>query len=284
MKLVSELYGCHEGQDIYVVGTGTSLRVFPHSFLQDKITIGLNMAWKVFPVKYAITIHPDLNVPEFIPGESPQPEIIWICGRFGKTLIKGVTEPENIKYATESFYFFSYWGQSNTQPPNQPSDSGRVLEWLKKPTDDYLYVWSSISQTAVNLAANMGAKNVILVGCDNCSLLDNHHTHYQHTRWKGVDPNQRYRQYYEGLAEVRAVLRKRDVNVVSLSPFLSLANPEEDFKLLCEELKRPELIKGFDISSVISSPQLNQSGNSILKLLKSFRSKIRSKTKIRSKI
>jgi hypothetical protein len=260
MKYVSELYGIHKGEDIYVVGTGASLRIFPHEFLQDKVTIGLNMAWKVIPVKYCITIHPDLNIPEFMQNETSHPEITWICGTgrevntAGDNLtLKGISDPDKIEYAKQNFYFFKYHGQPNTQPYHQPSDAGRILDWVRKPTDNYLYTWSSISQAAVNFAANLGAKNIILVGCDNCSLLNNHHSHKQHTRWKGVDPNQRYQQYYEGLVEVRSTLREREVNLLSLTPFVSLSNIEKDFAFQCKELKKPEFIENPNFSQSASS-------------------------------
>ena len=114
-----------------------------------------------------------------------------------------------------------------------------------------LYQWSSISQTAVNLAANMGAANVILVGCDNCALSENHHAHQQHTKWLGAEPERRYLQYYEGLVEVRTALRERGVNVLSLTPFLKLDEPERDFRQLCEELDQPSHVtSGPDISTI----------------------------------
>lgn len=274
MKYVSELYGIHKGEDIYIVGTGASLRVFPQEFLQGKVTIGLNMAWKMIPVTYCITIHPDLNIPEFMQDENPHSDIIWICGELGDNLLKGVNDPEKIEYAKKNFYFFKYHGQPNTQPYHQPSDAGRILDWVRKPTDNYLYNWSSISQTAVNFAANLGAKNIILVGCDNCSLLNNHHSHKQHTRWKGVDPNQRYQQYYEGLVEVRSTLREREVNLLSLTPFVSLSNIEKDFEFQCQELKQPKFINNFDISQFNPSSAshnlsfLSQSYKLIYKLIK----------------
>ena len=279
MKYVSELYGIHKGEDIYVVGTGASLRIFPHEFLQDKVTIGLNMAWKVIPVKYCITIHPDLNIPEFMQNETSHPEITWICGTgrevntAGDNLtLKGISDPDKIEYAKQNFYFFKYHGQPNTQPYHQPSDAGRILDWVRKPTDNYLYTWSSISQAAVNFAANLGAKNIILVGCDNCSLLNNHHSHKQHTRWKGVDPNQRYQQYYEGLVEVRSTLREREVNLLSLTPFVSLSNIEKDFAFQCKELKKPEFIENPNFSqsaSTLESQNLNCLSR-LYNLLKTF--------------
>lgn len=241
---VSELYGRHEGADIYVVGAGASMRVFPGDYLADKITIGLNMAWKNAPIRYGITIHPDLNVPEFMPGEAPRPEITWIT-KLGKA--RSVLTPEHFTEAEARFFFFESKAHKNTALPWEPSDAGRWLDWVRAPHGDDLYQWSSISQTAVNLAANMGAKTIILVGCDNGSILGNHHAHQQHTRWKGVDPAHRYRQYYDGLVEVRQALRERGVDLISLSPFASLLDPETDFRQLCEELDRPELLRGEEL-------------------------------------
>ncbi|NDJ18750.1 hypothetical protein [Myxacorys almedinensis] len=253
MKCVSELYNLHVDQDIYVIGTGASLRVFPTDFLENKITIGLNMAWKSLPVRYGITIHPDLNVPEFMHNEKPRPEITWIT-KYNKT--KGLVSPEQLTYAEEYFYFFESYGGENTQAPGQPSDTGRVLDWVRQPTDDRLYMWSSISQAGVNLAANLGAKNIILVGCDNCALGGNFYAHKQHVQWVGAKPNHRYQQYYDGLAEIRPVLKERGINLISLSPFLSLAHLEEDFERLCTELGQPKLVKTTaDISKKIPAKE-----------------------------
>ncbi len=245
-KCVSELYHRHPGSDIYVIGTGASLRTFPKAFLSNKITVGLNMAWKTLPVQYAITIHPELSIPEFLSNELPHPEITWIT-KYDKT--KALVTAEQFKYAEENFYFFDNVGHPNTQPPNKPSDAGRILDWIRQPTDNKLYLWTSIAQAGVNLAANLGAANVILVGCDNCALLGNNHAHKQHTRWRDEAPQTRYQEYYEGLAEMRPILRDRGVNLISLTPFLTLEAPGQDFQRLCEELDQPDYIaSGADIS------------------------------------
>ena len=250
MRPVSELYGRHRDADIYVVGSGTSMRVLPPSFLEGKITIGLNMAWKNVPVRYGLTIGPHVNVPEFIEGEDPHPEIIWITKR---EKAKHVLSAEQFKYADENFYGFTV--RARSEDPAGAGDLGvndgaRVIEYVREPSGEMLYQWSSISQTAANLAANMGARNVILVGCDNCSLAGNHHAAPQHTKWLGKEPDERYLQYYEGLAEVRVALRERGVNLVSLSPFLKLDDPGMDFERLCAELEAPRLVPPtVDISS-----------------------------------
>lgn len=241
---VSELFGRHQGEDIYILGTGTSARVFPMDFLKGKTIIGLNMAWKLFPVQYCLTTRPELNIPEFI-GEKTQAEVIWIT-KYEKLV------NQNQRYFVDQnakrFYFFTTPKDNNKRHPDEPSEAGRILEWIDNTEGDYLYLWTSVSQTAVHLAANMGAKNVILVGCDNTSLMRNHHAHQQHTFWKKENPNIRYRQYYKGLAEVRTAVRKRAVNVVSLNPFLGIGYHNEDFTTLCKELDVPIFIENKDIS------------------------------------
>jgi len=244
LRMVSDLYGRHQGEDIFVVGTGPSLRVFPPEVFTGKTVIGCNMAWKVVPTQYGVTIHPDLNMPECMDGEQPHPEITWIT-KHRKT--RRLLSPEQFERVQSQFYYFESEGQPNSQPPDEPNDAGRIVDWVRRPTGDCLYQWSSISQTACNLAANLGAKTVILVGCDNTALFDSHHAHQQHTRWKGVDPNHRYRQYYEGLAEVRAALHERGVAMVSMTPFLSLDSPENDFLRLCQELGKKTRVGGEDL-------------------------------------
>jgi len=252
-KCVSELYNKYPNSDIYVVGTGASLRVFPHSLLENKIVIGLNMAWKTVPVKYAITIHPDLSMPEMLPDEPDHPEITWVT-KYNKS--KSVLSPEQFKIVEQKCYFFEMYGRPNTQPPNKPPDTGRILDWVRRPTENKLYLWTSIAQAGVNLAANMGARNIFLVGCDNCALLGNNHAHKQHTRWRDATPDTRYQEYYEGLAEMRPALRERGVNLVSLTPFLSLERPENDFTRLCGELNQAEYVQsGADISPKLDYKQ-----------------------------
>jgi hypothetical protein len=244
MKSISELYNRHPASDIYIVGTGTSLRVFPLNFLEDKITIGLNQSWKVVDTTYAITMMPKLNIPEFIDGEVAKPEIIWITK---PSKIKAQCTAAESAYALKHFYGFENDGKASLTGLDEPSEAGRVLEWVLKPHPEKLYLWTSISQSAMNLAANMGAKNIILVGCDNGAIGENHHAHAQHTMWKGESPDVRYMQYYEGVAEVRAALRSRRINVLSMNPFVKLDAPDVDFERLCHETGRAEYVQNKDI-------------------------------------
>lgn len=239
MKSVSELYGRHEGEDIYVVGTGASMRVFPTEWLSDKVTIGLNQAWRIAPIRYGLTIGPHLHVPEFVDDVS-RPEITWITK---PRKAQRVLTSEQFAIADERFYGFRGGRRASTvTDPDEPPDAARVLDWVRQPDEDHLYQWSSISQTAMNLAANMGARSIILVGCDNCALEGDHHARAQHTKWMGKDPEYRYLQYYEGVREVRDALAERGIPVLSLTPFVKLDDPALDFRHLCEVQGKPRQV------------------------------------------
>ena len=207
------------------------------------------MAWKLAPVQYCVTVHPDLNMPECLEGEAPRLEITWIT-KHDKA--RRLLTPDRFAALEERFYYFDSAGRPNRAPAGEPQDSGRMLDWVRRESGDRLYLWSSIAQTACNLAANMGARAIVAVGCDNAALDANHHAHAQHTRWKGVAPEHRYRQYYEGLAEVRAALRERGIPLVSMTPFAALDRPAEDFQRLCAELGRDARLDNPDISPDIS--------------------------------
>ena len=253
MQSIEMLYNKHLGQDIYILGTGASVRVFPLGMLQGRTVIGLNMAWKLWPVNFGITMRPELNIPEFM-GEGEHPDIQWI------TKPNKLTSPEQVEFVAQNadrFYAFRTDGKKCNLPKDQPSQAGRMLDWVRQPTGQFLYLWSSISQSAMNLAANMGAKNIFLIGCDNSALGGNHHAHAQHTFWKGEDPNVRYRQYEQGCHEVRLALGDRGVNDVSLTPFMSLSDADRQFMELCDELGCPRYIENPDITKQQSPASVN---------------------------
>ena len=242
VKKVSDLYSEIVEKDVYIVGTGPSFRLYDKSFFHNKIVIGLNKAIDEVDCKYLITIHPDL----VLNNSNVVKNTIFILPQ-KKT--QELLDPALYSQIQDKVYFFEYFGKSNTAGLSDPSNSGRIIDWVLEPTNDNLYVWSSISQTAMNFAANLGYKNIFLVGCDNMAISGNHHNSKQHTRWNGSSSETRYYQYYLGCKEVRNVLIKRGVNVFSLTPFVGLGNLEEDFKSQCEIKNLPHLIQEPDITS-----------------------------------
>ncbi|NIQ16858.1 MAG: hypothetical protein GTO02_21490, partial [Candidatus Dadabacteria bacterium] len=62
-RTIQELNNQYQGETVFIVGTGPSMRLFPVDLLAGKITIGLNQAWKLFRPTYLLTIHPEVLPP-----------------------------------------------------------------------------------------------------------------------------------------------------------------------------------------------------------------------------
>lgn len=222
MNYVILLNDTHENETIYIVGTGPSTRVFPFSFLEDKITIGLNYAWQLFEPTYSITIHP-----ETIPfNRKKWKSTKWICKiKLDNKAWKIHKRQKNIQH----FYNFN-------------SNDHNVLNfsYIEKGCDK-LYVGRGIQTGAVVLAAKMGAKNIILIGCDFCPLDQEHHGSDQHIRLTQYPLCDIYKEYYYYTVKVREEVKKiYDAEVLNLSPFIGSNYAEIDYQRLKQINNLPE--------------------------------------------
>ncbi len=235
---IEKLWDRHVGQTIYIVGTGPSMQVFPLDFLKDKITIGLNQAYLYFNPTYSLTIHPDL-IPTNIDA---QYNTRWII----KKKLTGQSWTNNIRISSKYFYVFEN---------NRRIDDFR---FCKHRVCNKLYVGHGIQTGALTLTGHMGASYAVLVGCDMCAMVDQYHGHDQHVRWEGVPPEKVFREYYESTIKVRNIIRSRfKTQTISLTPFVSLNNYQEDFVLLKKELNKPQLPKPTNISLLAHQLKLN---------------------------
>lgn len=221
---IQTLWDKYKGSEIWVVGTGPSMRLLPSGFLKDKITIGVNQAWRYGPLTYCLTVHPELVLeyqkdPQRLPTQ-------W--------LIKKKPPLERLELDDPDHYVF-----------HSTEDLAAVIHRV----NDTLYVGRGGQCTAMSLAAHMGAKTVYLVGCDMCDLAGEHHGHDQHVRFHGLSAQSVYAEMRHFTAKVRALLRDRlGVTVVTVTPFVGAGHADEDYKRLCRELKLPRLPKPKDTS------------------------------------
>lgn len=214
---VQELYGRHKGQPIWVVGTGPSMQMFPKQLLPDHITIGLNQAWRYGPLTYSLTVHPE-HVLEWEKEKGHPTQ--WITKKKGPLADLSLDDPRYYVFHTE---------QEN-------------YDLVRAPKPDVLFLAHGIHNTAMVLAAHMGASVVYLVGCDMGELGGDHHGHDQHVRFHGLPPSLVYKEYRRDAAKVRRILRDElNVPVLTISPFLGLTAPEEDYHRLRLELNLAKL-------------------------------------------
>lgn len=210
-------------QTVFIVGTGPSLRVTPLDFLKGRLVVGLNQAWKYLQCDFTITIHPELY--QAYCKESG-------CGA-GRWIIKKKPPMANLELDDEFHYVFG---------------TSYDIETVAKRPKDTLYLGEGVQSTAMDLAARMGAKTIVLVGCDAGSLEGDFHGHDQHVRWVGRTPDEQYKLYRDSTAEVREALRPLGVSVLTLSPFIGANSAVEDYRRLKDVHKLAPLPAPKDIS------------------------------------
>lgn len=208
---------------VYICGTGPSMRCFPADFLKGKFTIGLNQAWRYVQCDYTITIHPELY------GEYCKESG---CGA-GRWIIKKKPPMAHLALDDQFHYVFG---------------TSYDIETVTKRPKDTLYLGEGVQSTAMDLAARMGAKMIILVGCDAGSLDGDYHGHDQHVRWVGRTPDAQYKLYRDSTAEVREAVRAMGISVLTLSPFIGVNAAAEDYQRLKGVLKLDPLPTPKDIS------------------------------------
>ena len=228
---ISQLHNFAAGSPVFVVGTGPSLRVFPFltEFLSHgRLVIGLNQAYRHCNPQFMLTVHPELYLEwRKLRAEGNSADTKWI--------IKKKPPMENLSFDDPVHYVF------NTSP-----DLRTVAD---RPDPDVLYIGEGVQCTAIDLAARMGAGAVILIGCDACSLLGEHHGHDQHVRFLGLQPEDQYALYRKRTAQVRKIVREKyKLPVLTLSPFIGVGHAEEDYARLCMELGLQKLPKPKDVS------------------------------------
>lgn len=219
---------------IYIVGTGPSLRCTDLGFLADKLTIGLNQAWRHLPTTYSITVHPELVV-EYRDQHRAAPKD-WPT----KWVIKKKPPMGDLPLNDPNCYVFH---------------TSYDLKTVAERPADTLYLGEGVQTCAMDLAARMGARHIVLVGCDGGSLAGDFHAHDQHVKWLGMKPDDQYALYRQSTAEVREVLRGKGVSVMSLTPFIGVTGAVEDYARLKSELNLDPLPPPKDTSAYTRDPK-----------------------------
>lgn len=221
---IDNLYGRAEGQDVYVCGTGPTMRVLPPDFLYGRLTIGLNQAYRYANMDYSVTVHPEL-VDEWRKASG---------ARFTTWVAKANKPPLQLDLDDRDCYAFNTTDQwsSFTDHPK-----------------DTLFIGRGVQQTAMDLAVRMGARAIFLVGVDMGAVGGDHHGHDQHVRFHGLKPDDVYAEYRKWTAKARKLIREKfQIPVMSLSPILGETAADEEYKRLVTELRLPPLPRPKDTS------------------------------------
>jgi len=201
LRKVKQLFNKHPNKDIYIIGTGPSLRLFPKEFLYDKITIGLNQAYKLIQPTYSLTIHPYL-----IPLNRRDWNTTWIT--------KTKLNDESWKYHVQNDNDKHFYILNNN---NNPRDLSWCTPMGQRPPSG-VYVGCGIQTGAIHLAALMGASNAFLIGVDMGLTAGDNHALDQHVEPHQFSLEEMYNEYFYYTYRVAELMKKHfRMNTFNLS-------------------------------------------------------------------
>lgn len=202
---ISGLKQAHQGQTIWVLGSGSSLGHIDSAFFDDKLTIGVNLV----SVTYART---NYSVTKY---HSAAEELIAHYGADHRGTI--VSEHEHGNHSKSAFDLDrpDCWVFEHN---DNPGDRFASADW---PDEGAIVASHSTIGSAIHLAAYMGASSCVLVGHDS-GVLDLH----QHVLgYVPAAPDALWHQYpsfeRQSIVIKDEVRRRYGTHVYSLNPFIN---------------------------------------------------------------
>lgn len=216
-------------QDIYIVGAGPSVNVFPMDFLKDKICLSLNDTYKMHPAVKPVVI---MNNPTYAHAgsrEAPYHEYF-----------------KNIKYPIVKMTgrYRSWKGTDWDDPYLYCYDWSHRIEtelWTMKKDTDTLYSSPDgcILQDALQLCWILGARNVFIIGCDSRTMGGRHYADFNKDGFSADEApkgfykkGRNYDSYVYGTMLVKEFLRQKGVNVFNLSGIVGYHLVDTQFEVL----------------------------------------------------
>ena len=211
---IATLKNTHQGEDIYVLGSGPSMNHFNKAFFNNKIIIGVNRICRYIKCDY--TILKDVEGLKEINDSSQHGKIVASEYLHANKHAKILNDKNKI-----DFFFRHQCNNTNSKAPNHSPD----LSVITKDSDKIVVSYSTIT-SAMHLAAYMGAKNIFLCGHDCCEIQGKAWIDGYYDNIKPVHQNQ---QGYVGwLNQIKlhsiqvkfAIENNFDCNVFELTPTL----------------------------------------------------------------
>jgi hypothetical protein len=202
--LLDDVAGTHEGETVFVIGSGKTLDYYEPAFFRDKLTIGTNQGWslKLDRVDYMVTkYHPVAT--EWVESD-----------RVGTMVVtRGLRGHRNMQPLTDD--------RMVVVDHNENTVERWDGEW---PEQGLVATHSSIT-TAMHLGAVLGARSVVMVAAD-CGTLDDDTNSEGHVNERDHNPEDVWRMKFQSFdrqnQKVANILRERyGVAVMSMLPFVT---------------------------------------------------------------
>lgn len=177
-NFIEDLRDKHRGEEIWIIGCGSSLDDFPRDFFEQKLMIALNWAIVAFPeCTYWHGYHEVYR--EYLRDEKP--EFLW------KSILlfpfPGPFKHGDIRQPVDFFANLTsrpIWMRFGDIRPIPKSVFEVVVERIMAKENCLYRASMTVAHTAIQAAAVMGAKRITMVGCEHRAL------EFGHARRRGL--------------------------------------------------------------------------------------------------
>ncbi len=234
---IAELRDIFLHQDFYIVGSGPSSNLFPLEFLQDKICISLNDAFKMHPAITPVALmHSSLyayrgdktNAPIHPHFHNIKYPVAKVSGR--------VLLPEELSDWDNPHFYFYEWSH----------DINKIWS-MTKSTNHLHYTPEGCSlHAALQLAWIMGARNIFVIGCDSRTMGGKHYAEYNKDNFRNDEVlklgERNYDSYVYGTLIVQEFLKRKGINVFNLSSIVGYHQIDLQYDVLKGTLSTDDLL------------------------------------------
>tara|TARA_Y100001972_G_scaffold31446_2_gene38709 strand:+ start:264 stop:935 length:672 start_codon:yes stop_codon:yes gene_type:complete len=221
MKTIKELKNIYQGKDIWLIAGGSSMDFIDPSFYENKITIGLNHVYKKYKCNYIIM--KDLYEDRFKKG-------LYEIMELGLPLIYS---EHNMAWHTQGKNYVDY---DNSYMFSHNDGAGPIEGALEVIGTDRMACKRSGITCGMNIAAYMGAKNIIISGVD-CGRINNnlYFKGYTEKQWHSGENDPNIENWLTASDKINLTIRDKikevyNCNIHSLNPFMNLKLDGNDFK------------------------------------------------------
>ena len=215
-RQITELKNIHKDKDIWIVCAGASMNYVNSDFFDNKITMGLNQVYRHFPCDYVIM--KDLTESSRFDASVKELEDTKTKLLFSRHSHGAYRDPQNTPKPCDNFYVFDHNDNGNNKKPDGSLDLDVIG------TDKMISIRSTIT-SAMNVAAYMGAKNIIICGADNGSVDGkNYYDGYVEEHWISAGNNSGINHWLGIIKDLNVQVRDKikeiyGCNIYSLNPF-----------------------------------------------------------------
>ena len=222
MKSFEELKNKHKGEDIWLVSAGSSMDFIESSFFENKIVLGQNNVYKKYKCDYVV-MKDCMEEPRF-PRAIRELEELDIPLIYTKHYAGHYKLQENV---------VSY---KNSYMCNHSDNDKRIDGALEVIGTDVMACVRSTITTMMNIAAYMGAKNIMSCGVD-CGTINNnlYYDGYTEKDWKSAGNWGGVSGWISSTHDDNIQVRNKiteiyGCNIYSLNPFMNFQLDGNEYK------------------------------------------------------